>query len=111
MNQEQEDFDKLLEKTDETTNKDRVISDLEERIQSLEEQLLEERFYWVFLIVIFFDTVFFLHMENWGGPIAILILEVIGLIAFAKKCRVDMIVEIIDKILAYWPGQRNNGAQ
>ena len=73
----------------------------------LKDQIWEERFYWLFALVILFDAVVFMHMPNWGGPVSILCLELIGLVAAAKKCGVDIVVEYTDKMLAILANNKN----
>jgi hypothetical protein len=80
-------------KTDET------IAQLESKIQELDERLLEDRFCSFLVIMILLDVIFFFHMENWGGPIAILFLEVVLLIIMGRKMGVDDIRMVTDKLL------------
>lgn len=99
-------FQKLIDSED-STKEDEAQSNLGEQLEALRKAHLQERFYWVLLIVIIFDTFFFVHMQNWAGPMALLILEGVGLVVFAKNCGVDLVIEILDKILASWK-QRND---
>ena len=99
-------FEKLRMQGD-SSHKDQKIDNLETELSDLKDRLLEERFYWLLCLVILIDMVFFMHMPpSWGGPIAIVFLESLGLIAAARKCKVDAIVEITDKILTGWVGQK-----
>jgi len=76
---------------------------LETKLTKLENRLNEERFYWVFGIVILINMAVFPHMDNsWGGPVSITILEFIGLVVLARKCGVDFIVEITYRLLDGW---------
>lgn len=98
-------FDKLKNK-DNTSHKDVLIQELETKVFELENSIFEERFYWVLAMIIAIDIVAFTHMPSWGGPIAILILELFGLLALADKCGVDNVVIIINRIIDGWH-QRN----
>lgn len=98
-------FDKLKTK-DTPSHKDVLIQELETKIFELENSILEERFYWVLVIIIAINIIAFIHMPSWGGPIAILILELFGLLALADKCGVDNVVIIINRIIDGWH-QRN----
>lgn len=100
-----EGFEKLGAK-EQPTHKDEKAERLESENADLKDRLLEERFYWLLCLVIIIDMVLFIHMPpSWGGPVAIVFLQSLGLIAAARKCRVDAVVEITDRILAGWDGQ------
>lgn len=99
-------FDKLPSTT-RSSHKDRVIEKLGQENIGLKGRLLEERFYWTLGLIILIDIFFFPSMQTWGGPIAILVLEVIGLMALARKCKVDGFVEIIERILSILGRKRN----
>lgn len=94
---------------DSDNNKDKAIAALEEEVHKLKDRLSEERFYWIFGIIIGIDLFAFAHMESWGGPVSIAILELIGLIALANKCGVDVIVTLTERVIAGW--HKNNGAE
>lgn len=98
-------FEKLKGK-DTTSHKDILIQELEIKVFELENSILEERFYWVLAMIIVIDIIAFTHMPSWGGPIAVLILELFGLLALADKCGVDNVVIIINRIIDGWH-QRN----
>ncbi|MDV6345243.1 hypothetical protein [Nitrosomonas sp. Is37] len=94
-------FDKL--KANELpSHKDDKIQALEKKVVELEDRLLEERFYWALGVVILIDIFSFPPMKSWGGPVAIVFLELFGLVVLAQKCGVDIIVQIIDKIIDGW---------
>ncbi|SEF58987.1 hypothetical protein [Nitrosomonas ureae] len=99
-------FDKL-KSNDIPSQKDIIIQELETKVQDLENSILEERFYWVLAMMIIINIIAFIHMPSWGGPIAIMILELFGLLALADKCGVDNVVIIITKIVDGW-FQRNS---
>ena len=70
---------------------------LEEAAQKFEKERdlrLEERWYWLALFLIGADFHFFSQIQSWTAPIGIIALELIVLIALARKWGVDM-VELI----------------
>jgi hypothetical protein len=101
-------FDKLKVNDFPPSHKDVLIQELEAKVLELENNLLEERFYWVFGIVMAIDIVAFIQMQSWGDPIAILVLELFGLVALANKCGVDNVVIIINRIIDGWHQRNSN---
>ena len=100
-------FDKL--KVNESpSHKDDKIQELEKKVIDFEDRLSEERFYWVFGIVIAIDIIAFTKMDSWGGPVAISLLELIGLVALADKCGVDIVVRIMNRIIDGWQLRNSN---
>jgi len=83
------------------------VAALQERIEALDNKLHEERFVWVLTIVVLFDVLFLLDAENWTAPVVIGILELIGLIVLAQKCRVDPIMPLLDKFTGMLNGKRS----
>jgi len=97
-------FDKITNKL--PTHADEKAELLEKENNSLRDQIKEERFYWLLVFVIVTNMFVFMHMSTWGGPIGIVILESFGLIAAARKCQVDTVVEVTDRILEGWVSKR-----
>jgi len=63
----------------------------------------------VTFIVVVFNAFAFRDMQTWAGPISILIIELVGLLALAKSCGVDDVEKLVDKILEAKPfGRRDN---
>ena len=76
------------------------IARLQDELERERDARLEERFLWIVGLLILFDTFFFRDMRSWGGPIAVLMLEISGLIVLGKKCDVDVVEMLIDRVLA-----------
>ena len=72
---------------------------LEEDNQKLKDAAKEERFLWIATLVVVFDVFAFTLMGNWGGPIAILMFQMVVLLILARKLGVEEIHTLIDKIL------------
>lgn len=75
-------------------------------IQALEGQLAEERdsrrqerFLFILTGIIVGDIIAFSFIENWSGPIAIVILEVIFLIVLGRMCGVEDISMLMTRML------------
>lgn len=77
----------------------REKGELEKDNEKLEDTAKEERFLWIAALVVVFDAFVFSLMENWGGPIAILILEIPMMLVWGRKLGVREIHTLIDKIL------------
>lgn len=60
---------------------------------------MEERFFWIFGVIFLIDIMIFPQMESWGGPVALLILEIFALIIVGRKCGVDDIRLLTDRAL------------
>ena len=69
--------------------------------EKLKNQIQEERFLWIIAFIIIFDAFIFTLMTNWGGPIAILILEIIVILMLAKKFNVKELHNLLEKLLAF----------
>lgn len=59
----------------------------------------EERFIWIMVCIILFDCLIFMHMESWSGPLVIGIIQLVLIIALAKKLRVDQIAGLLTRFM------------
>lgn len=85
-----------------STPQDEALAKLEEQIESLRDALREERFCWILLCIILFDTAIFASVKTTGVPIAIVLLEIGFLVVLAKKLGVEQIVRLVDRIIDGW---------
>ena len=93
-------YESLTEKSKAQSSKnDDAIAALEEQISAQKKSINEERFLWILALMIFFDLPYFSQSPNWGAPVAILILELIGLVIAANKLGIEHIVRLFDKII------------
>lgn len=90
---------KLLQQGDSDSASSDSLAKLEEKANDLENRLHEERFMWIFACVVLVDFYVFSNMENWSGPLVIGVLELIGLVVVAKRCNVDVVLPILDRLL------------
>ena len=77
----------------------------------LKDSIYEERILWLIAFFMMFDAFVFTLMPSWGGPIAILILQIIAILMLAKRYGVDEIHSLFNQVL-YWsssyaPWQKN----
>jgi len=63
----------------------------------------EERFMWVVVLLLVVDIATFGSMKTWAAPVTIFILEIVGLLVFAKRCGVEEVQQLIDRILETKP--------
>ncbi len=79
--------------------KDQQISELQKQLAYEKDARLEERFTFIALIILLFDVVFFSVMPTFGGPLAVLILELLILIPLARRMGMDEIARIISRVI------------
>jgi len=58
---------------------------------------------WVVVLLLVVDIATFGSMETWAAPVTIFILEIVGLLVFAKRCGVEEVQQLIDRILETKP--------
>ncbi|MBS0498361.1 MAG: hypothetical protein JSR51_12025 [Proteobacteria bacterium] len=93
----QDDLTDLL--VEEPTIKDDQIANLQKKLDYERDARLEERFIFIVILVILLDIVFFSIMPSFGGPLALLILELLILIPLAKRMGMEEIASILDRVL------------
>lgn len=59
----------------------------------------EERFYWMCVVAVVFDSFQFAEMTTWTAPIIIGIIQIAALIGIANKLGVDIVVAALQKTL------------
>ena len=87
----------------ETTKRDAQIQQLQQLLSKEKDSRNQERFLWILGVLIGFNVVFLTPAQSWGGPISILILELIALVLLARQMDLEEASKIIDRILAYFP--------
>ena len=90
--------------------------DLAELLKALQDELtaerkmrLEERFVGIVCLVIILDVVFFSVMPSFGGPIALLIFELLILIPLARRMGMKEIAKMLDGVLERLTLQARDG--
>lgn len=74
---------------------------LQDEVEALTNKLHEERFLWIIACVVLINCYVFSNMDNWAGPIVIGIVELIGTVIVADRCRVDTVAPLIDKLTGF----------
>lgn len=96
-NNPNDDLTSLL--VEEPSIKDDQIERLQTQLNDERDARLEERFVCIVVLVILLDIVFFSIMQNFGGPIALLILELLILIPIARRMGMEEIATMLDRVL------------
>ena len=76
-------------------------TELANKNTELKNNIYEERLLRCISFFMMFDAFVFTLMNSWGGPIAILILQVVAILMLAKRYSVDEIYNLLNKVL-YW---------
>ncbi|MFC3694860.1 hypothetical protein [Chenggangzhangella methanolivorans] len=82
--------------------RDDVIASLQSDKENLQKTLNEYKFLSVVLCTIIFDTYFLTSANNWGTPVVIGLLQLVGLVVLAEKCSVNPINQLIEKLATVW---------
>ena len=95
-----DDFDTIINNGNEDSDKSGAnIADLEKRLSDLHNKLLEERFLWAVVLILIFDICTFGSMQSWAAPLSIAVIELIFLFILARKCGVEEIPQLFDRVL------------
>ncbi len=85
--------------TEEISKKDHQIGELQKEVQYEKDARLEERFLFVVVAVMLLDIAVFSVMPSFGGPIALLILQLLILIPLAKRMGMEEVAKILSRVL------------
>ena len=108
-NGDQKTFDALV--SVEVSKRDQQIADLQEEIQYQRDARAEDRFIFIVVGIILFDIVFFSVMPSFGGPIALLILQLLVLVALARRMGMGEVATILSRVLDRMSGKGNDADQ
>jgi len=84
---------------DAPSQKDEQINQLQNRLSYEQDARREERFVFIITVVLLLDVVFFSVMDTFGGPIALLVLELMILIPLAKRMGMEELATIFYSVL------------
>ncbi|MDH4983954.1 hypothetical protein [Hyphomicrobium sp. D-2] len=96
---------------DEPDPRDEQIAELQERLTNERDARNEDRFIFIAIVVILFNVVFFSVMPTFGGPIALLVLELLVLIPLAKRMGMEEVVQILSRALDRVASNGKSGAE
>ena len=90
-------FDDIVQ--DEPTAQEKQIQELQKDLLHEKDARLEERFVFIILLVLLLNVVFFSVTPSFGGPIALLVLELLILIPLANRMGMQEVAQIINRVL------------
>lgn len=76
-----------------------AASELGDDVENAADNRGEERFIWIVICLVLFDCIVFMNMESWSGPIVIGIIQLVLIIALAKKMRVEEIAKLLTRFM------------
>lgn len=76
-----------------------VVARLEKQLEDIKRSRNEDRFLFLLVALILIDVYIFSHIDNWGGSIAILVLEFIMLLVVGKRFDVLVVEQWLDKFV------------
>lgn len=82
-----------------TSKKDEQISELQAQLARERDARKEDRFVGIVGLVLLLDVVFFSVMPSFGGPLALLILELLILIPLARQMGMQEIAQLMNRVL------------
>ena len=95
--------------TERPTTRDKQIMELQDALAREKDARKEERFLSIFVLVVLLDIVFFSVMPSFGGPLALLVLELMILIPLAQRMGVQEIAKLVDRVLGRIISRAVNG--
>ncbi len=87
------------------TKRDQQIEELQEALTEERDARKEERFVFIILAVLLLDIVFFSVMPTFGGPLALLVLELLVLIPLARRMGMEEIAKIMSRVIGRMAGK------
>jgi len=96
-------FDVLV--ASEPSKQDQQIQELQDRLERERDGRKEDRFVGIVCLVMLLDVVFFTVMPTFGGPLALLVLELLILIPLAKRMGMQEIAQILSSVLHRMAGK------
>ncbi|MAY71035.1 MAG: hypothetical protein CME82_06235 [Halomonas sp.] len=88
-----------------TEHASQAVEDLSERLQAEQDARKEERFVFVLAALVLLNIHAFSSSETWSTPIVIGLMELVGLVIYARRCGVEEVEKLIDKFLSAVPGR------
>lgn len=91
----------------EVTKRDEQIQALQEELTQERDARREERFVFIVIAILLLNVVFFSVMETFGGPLALLVVELIILIPLARRMGMEEIAGTINRVIDNVAGKAN----
>jgi hypothetical protein len=92
----------------EPTKRDQQVEELQEQLTQEQDARKEDRFVFIVVTVLLLDVCFFTVMPTFGGPLALLVLELLILIPLAKRMGMQEIAQILSRVLHRMAGKASD---
>ena len=92
-------FSDLLPENEPVSTYDEQIAQLERQLEHERDARREERFVFIVVCVVLLDVVFFSVMPSFGGPLALLVLQLLVLIPLARRMGMEEVARILSRVL------------
>jgi hypothetical protein len=86
-------------KSSNPTKQEQQIQELQDELATEKDARQEDRFFFLIVVVILFDIVFFTLMPTFGGPLALLVLQLLILIPLARRMGMEEIASILNGVI------------
>ncbi|MBF9050662.1 hypothetical protein GTA62_14590 [Roseobacter sp. HKCCD9010] len=93
----------------EPTKQEQQIQELQDDLADEKDARREDQFVFIVIVVILFDIVFFTLMPTFGGPLALLVLQLLILIPLARRMGMEEIARILNGVINRLAGKTGNG--
>lgn len=93
----------------EPSNQEKQIQELQEQLAHERDARNEDRFVGIVCLVILLDVAFFSVMPTFGGPLALLVLELLILIPLARRMGMEEIAQILNGVINRLAGKARDG--
>lgn len=100
-------FDDLL--PEEPTKRDAQVERLQAELTRERDARREDQFFGIVILAAIFDIAFFSVTPSFGGPLALLLLQLLILIPLAKRMGMEEIAQMIDRVLGRIAGRTGTG--
>lgn len=101
---ESKDFFDALDLAD-ASPQNELIASLQEKLTHEKDARQQERFMFIVITVMLLDVVFFSIMPTFGGPVALLLMQLLILIPLAKRMGMEEIAELLSRLLDHVAGK------
>lgn len=100
-------FEGLL--NEQPTKRDEQIEELQKQLTAEKDARREERFIFIVIAILLLDVVFFSVMPTFGGPLALLVLELLILVPLARRMGMEEIAQMLDRLVSRVAGKATDG--
>lgn len=91
------------------SKQEQQIQELQEALTSERDARREDRFVFIVVTVILLDVVFFTLMPTFGGPLALVVLQLLILIPLARRMGMEEIAKLLSNVITRMAGKTSEG--